>query len=83
MEFNGMEISDEMLEQVSGGMFDLGNETITITVADFVKAYKQEGLTLDQAKARQMEMLNTLISMGVDYSPEQVANIMAQFDQLW
>lgn len=82
--FEVTEVSDELLEQVSGGMMDLfDGKTITITVEDFAREAKAKGMTLDAAKAEMQRMFDTLGAAGIKISPNLVNEQLAKLEAIW
>lgn len=84
-QFDGVELSDEALEGVSGGLIDLfdSSEPITITVADMVATYKEQGMTKEAARADLLNVFAQFNAVGVGFSQEDIDKNMAEFDAIW
>jgi hypothetical protein len=83
--FEGVQLSDEALEGISGGLLDLfdNSEPISITAADFVKAAKEHGQTLEQAKAEMLDFITRLNALTPLFTEAETAAILAEMVELW
>ncbi|MBR1829811.1 MAG: hypothetical protein IJ781_09965 [Atopobiaceae bacterium] len=82
--FDGVEISDEALEGVAGGMMDLmGGETTKITVAHMVAGYKEKGMSYEAARADMLNVFAKLNEFGLGFTQEDIDRNMAEFDSIW
>jgi|GEM_PF-5387021 len=48
-----------------------------------VKAYKEEGISREEARARLLDTFNQLSALGVPFTQELIDKNMAEFDAIW
>ena len=84
--FDGVEIPDEALEQVAGGigLEDVMNSLPSeITVADMVRGYKEAGMSYEEARASLLSTFAKFNQLGEIFSQELIDKNMAEFDAIW
>ena len=75
--FEGMELSDEMLEGVAGGA------DVEITAESLAKDFRSAGMTLTEGKAELMKLISSLNDLGYTIGETEVADILARFEAAW